>query len=198
MNNYKKLIPFIMLWEEGVKTSLYNKLGWDSYFAECKKRGIHLDPNDSGGATICGITIGTYSSYLRKKGSEEKATPESLVLIGADEWLDIYKTMFWDRCKGDLIESQAIADMIVDWCWTSGAYALKRVQRFVGASPDGVIGPKSVAAINAKIGEDYRPFLSALTAERIVYYKGIAHNNPRNKKFLNGWINRANACQQWK
>ena len=197
MNNYRKLIPFLMLWEEGVKTSLYNKLGWQDYFAECKKRGIHLDPNDSGGATICGITLGTFAQYRKLKGLE-KPTPEDLVLISGPQWLDIYKTMFWDKCQGDKIESQAIADMIVDWYWTSGSYAAKRVQKLVGAYADGIIGPKSVAAINAKIGEDYRPFLSALTDERIDYYKGIVKHHPAKKKFLNGWINRANACKEWK
>lgn len=198
MPNYKHIIPFIMLWEEGIKTSLYNQMPWCDYFALCKQKGLHIIPDDQGGPTVCGVTLGTYRDYWKRKGKDRAPKSEDLVLIDADEWLDLFKTMFWDKCYGDKILSQAVADFIVDWTWTSGVYAVKRVQKVVGAYQDGIIGRITLGRINAFCADDWKTFLDRLKDERIAYYKGIVARKPSQKKFLNGWINRTNACVKWK
>lgn len=197
MPNYKHIIPFIMYWEESIKPSLYNQMPWQDYFALCKARGLHIIPDDDGGPTVCGVTLGTYREYRKKKGLKT-TTSEDLVQIGAEEWLDLFKTMFWDKCLGDKMVSQAVADLIVDWYWMSRVYAVKRVQKVVGTYQDGIIGPKTLSAVNAFAADDWKVFLNRLNAERIDYYKAIVRKNPSKKKFLNGWINRANACVKWK
>lgn len=197
MANYKHIIPFIMYWEEGIKTSKYNQMPWCDYFALCKQKGLHIVPDDQGGPTVCGVTLGAYKDYKKRKG-EKVPTSEDLVQIGAEEWLDLFKTMFWDKCLGDKMVSQAVADLIVDWTWTSGVYAVKRVQKVVGTYQDGIIGPKTLSAVNAFAVDDWKTFLNRLNAERIDYYKAIVKKSPAKKKFLNGWINRANACVKWK
>lgn len=198
MPNYKHIIPFIMLWEEGIKTSLYNRMPWCDYFALCKQKGLHIIPDDAGGPTVCGVTLGTYKQYWKRKGKDRVPTSEDLVQIGAEEWLDLFKTMFWDKCYGEKISSQAVADFIVDWYWTSGVYAIKRVQKVVGAYQDGIIGRITLGCINAFCEDDWKVFLDRLKEERIDYYKAIVRKSPAKKKFLNGWINRTNACVQWK
>ena len=186
-----------MQWEEGIKPSKYNQMPWCDYFALCKQKGLHIIPDDQGGPTVCGVTLGTYKDYKKRKG-ENVPTSEDLVQIGAVEWLDLFKIMFWDKCYGDKILSQAVADFIVDWTWTSGVYAIKRVQKVVGAYQDGIIGPKTLSAVNAFAVDDWKTFLNRLRDERIDYYKAIVKRKPSQKKFLNGWINRTNACVKWK
>lgn len=186
-----------MFWEEGIKTSLYNQIPWVDYFALCKQKGLHIIPDDAGGPTVCGVTLGTYKNYKKRKGLPIP-TSENLVNIEADEWMDLFKTMFWDKCCAGKMLSQAVADFIVDWYWTSGVYAIKRVQKVVGAYQDGIIGNITLAAINAFCSDDWRLFLNRLKVERIDYYKAIVKKKPCQKKFLNGWINRANACEKWK
>lgn len=197
MTDHRHIIPFIMLWEEGVKTSLYNQMPWQDYYAKCKEKGLHIIPDDAGGPTVCGVTLGTYKDYKKRKGLPVP-TSEDLVQIGAEEWMDLFKTMFWDKCNAGKMLSQAVADFIVDWFWTSGVYALKRVQRVVGVTQDGIIGNISLGAINAFCSDNWRAFLDRLKDERIDYYKAIVRRKSSQRKFLNGWINRTNACVKWR
>ena len=197
MNDFRHIIPFIMLWEEGVPTRLYDTLSWKEYYAQCKAKGLHIIPDDIGGPTVCGVTLGTYKQYRKRKGIDV-TTSEDLVQIGADEWLDLFRSMFWDKCYGSGITSQAVADFIVDWYWTAGTWAIKRVQKVVGAYQDGIIGRITLGAINAFCLDDWEVFLNRLLDERIDYYEGIAKRRPSQQKFLNGWKNRANACVKWK
>ncbi len=53
---------------------------------------------------------------------------------------------------------------------------------------DGLLGPKTIAAINAV---DVSDLLAALKSEAAGYYRSIAASNPKQRKFLKGWLNRA-------
>ncbi len=102
MADVRKLVPFILKWEGGFVN----------------------DPDDLGGATNMGVTIGTYEAYCRKKGYS-KPTVERLKNLTKEEWTEILKTMYWDRWKADEIKSQSVADILVDWVWASGAHGLR-------------------------------------------------------------------------
>ena len=78
MADVRKLAPFILKWEGGFVN----------------------DPDDLGGATNMGVTIGTYEAYCRKKGYS-KPTVERLKNLTKEEWTEILKTMYWDRWKAD-------------------------------------------------------------------------------------------------
>lgn len=62
--------------------------------------------------------------------------------------------------------------------------AIRIAQRLVNVNPDGRLGVISKSAINSFSG-----FPDAYKTKRIEYYKKCSEN-PRNAKFLNGWINR--------
>ena len=111
MADYRKLIPIIKKWEGG----------WAN------------DKDDLGGATMMGVTIGTYTNYCRRKG-KGKPSNEDLRNITKEEWEDIFKTLYWDRWKADEIENQSIANILVDWVWASGVHGIKRPQRMLGAN----------------------------------------------------------------
>ena len=165
MADYKILKPFILRWEGGFVN----------------------DPNDSGGATNKGVTLTTYRRY---KG--ESATVADLKAITDEDWTAIFKTMYWDKVKADEINSQSVANLIVDWYWMSGTTAVRRVQRLVGAQPDGIIGPKSIAAINIA-GEG---LAQDIYDDRRRFYEEIVARRPSQRKFLRGWMNRLNSLME--
>lgn len=194
MADARHIIPFIFYWEDGVPAKYLDR-PFPELFGKAKERGLVIIEDDAGGATVCGVTYDTYRTYKRKKGLPEP-TVEELVTMSPDEWLDVFKTLFWNRICGEGIVNQAVADMIVDWAWTSGVpYVAKRVQKVVGAKRDGIIGPKTLALIN---GRNSACLLEGLRLERIDYYEAIVRAKPKNRKFLQGWINRTNSCAKWK
>ena len=149
--------------------------------------GFSITPGDRGGATNKGITIATYHSVFGKE-----RTVEDLKTITDIEWMHIYKSLFWDKWKADEIKSQSIANLLVDWTWNSGArYGIKLPQKVLGVSIDGVVGSKTIAAINNY--PDEKELFAKLWKEREDFFKRIAVG--AQKKFLTGWLNRLNGIQ---
>jgi len=67
--------------------------------------------------------------------------------------------------------------------------AVKIAQGVAGTSPDGIIGPKTLAALNAMEPDDFKK--SYLIA-RIKHYLDLANKDPqRYGIYLRGWLNRA-------
>jgi lysozyme family protein len=97
--------------------------------------------------------------------------------------------MFWDRWKADQIQSQSVANFLVDWVWASGVYGIKLPQKVLNVSIDGVVGPKTLAAINEK---DPAIVFGLMKQERIDYTERICKSRPQNRKFRTGWLNRIN------
>ena len=58
--------------------------------------------------------------------------------------------MYWDRWKADEIKSLSIADIRVDGIWASGVHGIKIPQDLLGVIPDGIVGPKTLAAVNSR------------------------------------------------
>lgn len=151
--------------------------------------GFVNHPNDKGGATNKGITIGTYTQYRKMKGLSIPSV-EDLKNITDAEWMDILKTLYWDKWKADNINNQSIANLIVDWLWGSGVYGIKYPQQVLGVAADGIVGPKTLAAIN-----DYpnqKELFEKLWNRRKQHFENIVRNNPSQKVFLKGWLNRLN------
>ncbi len=194
MANSRHLIPFIFRHENYIGDSDM-QLPFEQLFAKAKAQGLVILPDDKGGPTLCGITMATYNEYCKNMG-KPRVNVGTFMQMGADDWLAVFDNLFWRKCNGDAIENQAVADMIVDWSWTSGVYARKRVQKVVGAYQDGIIGSKTIAALN-RAAKGHR-FLERLAGERIAYYVGIGDGEPSQVKFVGGWINRVFDCLQWK
>lgn len=166
MANHKSLVPFILKWEGG--------------FVD--------DPDDPGGATNRGITYATYETYCRRKGYP-RPTVERLKALNDKEWMEIFKTMYWDRWQADKIVSQSVADIVVDWVWASGKPGITRVQRLLGVKADGIVGSKTLAALNAR---SPLPLFGHIKSLRIDFIDEICERNPRLNKFKRGWLNRIN------
>ena len=154
--------------------------------------GFVNDPDDLGGATNKGVCYRTYKLYCSRKKCSVP-TIEDLKAITDEEFADILKSMYWDACRADYIESQSIANAIVDWAWHSGTVtASKEVQKVLGVSADGVIGNITLAAINSR---SPLPLFGAIQQARKAYIERICLARPINMKYHKGWMNRINSLQ---
>ena len=163
MANHKKLEPFILRWEGGFVN----------------------DKDDLGGATNMGVTLATYRSVF---GS--KKTVNDLKRMTRVQWSVIFKKFYWDKWEADNIKDQNVANILVDWLWCSGSYGIKIPQRVLGVSADGIVGSKTIAAINARDG---RELFDTIKQERKDYIDRICQTRPQNKTFTKGWLNRINS-----
>jgi len=167
MADINKLVPTILKWEGGYVN----------------------DPSDLGGATNKGITIGTYSLYRRRNGYRV-TTISDLKNISDAEWLDVLKTLYWDKWLADNINSQPVANILVDWVWASGSYGIKLPQKILRVKTDGVVGPRTLTAVNTY--PDQKELFRKIKQERFDFIERIIHSRPANRKFRKGWINRIN------
>lgn len=167
MANLNKLKPFILKWEGGFVN----------------------DPDDLGGATNKGITFATYCHYRKLKGISEPAILDDLKNISDSEWTEILKTMYWDKWQADRINNQSVANILVDWLWGSGVHGIKRPQKILGVQVDGIVGDKTINALNAC---DPMEIYFAIKNDRIRFIDEICKARPANEKFRKGWLNRIN------
>ncbi|MDE6237833.1 MAG: peptidoglycan domain protein [Muribaculaceae bacterium] len=183
MANLLKMIPHILTWEVGLRQSEIN-LSPEKMFESVRSRGFHNIPGDRGGYTCCGVTFSTFKSY------RPEASLKDLRLLQFEQWIEILRSMFWNPCKADQISNQSVAQMLVDWRWVNGSQAVRDAQVVLGLVPDGIVGPKTLAALN---GPDSRSVFLRLKNARIRAYNRIVERSPSQKKFLNGWLNRTNS-----
>lgn len=159
-------------------------------FIHEKEGGFVHDPDDAGGATNMGVTLKTYAAYCKRKGYP-RPTVERLKNLSEAKWQDIMRTMYWDVIGGDCIQSQSVALAIYDWAVHSGtSVAIKHVQRILGVQADGIVGPITLAAINSA---SPLPLFDQIKQDRIKFFGTLIIQRPKNRKFLNGWLNRVNS-----
>ena len=185
MAKVESIVPFILKWETGTTgIGLTN----EQLFEKAKLKGFANDPDDLGGATMCGVTLATFTEYCRRKGYP-RPTIVRLKAITYKEWLEILKTMFWDKWKADQINNESVALILVDWVWGSGKYGITIPQRAIGVTADGIVGPKTIAAVNAR---DPKQLFDLIRKERLAYIERICKSRPANVKYKKGWLNRLN------
>lgn len=154
--------------------------------------GFVNDPRDAGGATNRGVTIATWKAQGYDKDGDGDIDVADLKLITEEDALRIMKKNYWDRWKADEIKSQSIANLLVDWVWSSGKYGITIPQQMLGVEPDGIVGPKTIAALNA---QKPKVFFERLWKKRLRYLESICESRPTNKVFLKGWKRRLDAIQ---
>lgn len=162
MAEYTKLIPIVLKYEGGYAGNIDGKI-----------------------CTMKGVTLDTYRKYFGRQ-----KTCKELRGITNAEWDYIFKVGFWDRVKADEINNQSIANLIVDWTWGSGIWGIKYTQRVLGVKDDGVVGKKTLAAINNYPNQE--ELFNKLWERRKKHFIDLAKTHNR-AKFLNGWLRRLSA-----
>lgn len=169
MANIDKLLPHIIKWEGGAKFT--------------------NDPLDRGGATKYGVTIGTLQSLKYDNNHDGKVSVDDVKSLQLDDFKYILKTQYWDRWKADDIANQSVANLLVDWLWGSGKWAITIPQSLLGVPADGVVGNVTINALNTS---NQRIIYNKVWQARRQFYYNIVKNNPSQSKWLKGWLNRLN------
>jgi lysozyme family protein len=95
----------------------------------------------------------------------------------------IYKKNYWDRVKGDSLPS-GLDWACFDWCVNSGSgRPAKAVQRAVGATQDGAIGPQTLGLIMEKDPEEIINYVYGVRQD---FYKSLKTF----ETFGRGWTRR--------
>ena len=156
--------------------------------------GFVNDPDDRGGATNFGITVEMFRTYINDVEDRDypcglEEAQERLVSISIEDVRSIYMMYYWEEVQADSLPPY-INVMVADWAVNSGPQrAIIGLQRVVGASPDGIIGPETRAKVQAKINNGEGRFLHELYIARLRSYYDIS-GLKNNEKFLAGWNNR--------
>lgn len=150
-----------------------------------EREGGYVDhPNDRGGPTNHGITMDTLSSWRGKPVSVE-----DVQLLRRDEARDIYRTRYWSAPGfGSLRLPDLLAEAVFDTAVNSGpARAVCLLQRCIGVTDDGVIGPITTQAIERS---DPKRLCARYLSHCGVFYGEIIGRDSSQAAFRNGWANR--------
>lgn len=147
--------------------------------------GYVLDERDSGGETKYGISKATYPKL-------------KISTLTQDEAKKIYYKDFWLANKCNLMPP-SVATKYFDICVNTGAkQATKILQRAIRATgtqlvEDGILGPKTLGALQDVPPTDEKQFVSAMRSEAACFYKMLVSQDQSKRFFLRGWLTRAYA-----
>tara|TARA_X000001388_G_C2214849_1_gene116710 strand:+ start:357 stop:890 length:534 start_codon:yes stop_codon:yes gene_type:complete len=147
--------------------------------AVLEHEGGYVDhPKDPGGRTNMGITQAVYEKHLKRSVTETE-----MKNIEIEHVRTIYKINYWDKVKGDDLPS-GLDFCVFDWAVNSGvSRSSKALQKIVGATADGAIGPNTLKAVDAA---NTQAVIEQLTEAREAFYKRLSTFDT----FGKGWLRR--------
>lgn len=136
------------------------------------------DPNP----TMDGVTQNTYNRWRAARGLPTRTVRE----MDVEERLAIYRE-FWRDCRGDAMHP-GVAAIHFAYAFNAGPSAAARpLQRALGVRADGVIGPKTMAAISASSPDVLIP---ALLLEQVTSYHAMAIAQKHLRPNMTSWMGR--------
>jgi lysozyme family protein len=131
-----------------------------------KHEGGYVDhPKDPGGATNMGITLATLRDWR-----ERPVSKANVKALSRSEAMEIYRALYWNTVKGDDLPA-GVDYAVLDFAINSGPdRAARYLQRIVGATQDGRIGPITLALTKRM---DAAEVINALCDARLAYLKGL-------------------------
>jgi lysozyme family protein len=140
--------------------------------------GFVNHPRDPGGMTNLGVTKKVWEEWV-KHPVDEKAmralTPE---LVSP-----MYKKKYWDAVKGDELPD-GLDYLMFDFAINAGpGRAIKTMQKAIGTTPDGAIGPKTMQSL-----KEMNPaqLIEKFSTEKESFYRSL----PTFQTFGKGWLRR--------
>lgn len=159
-----------------------------SRFEECLARvlkhegGYVNDPLDSGGRTNLGVTQRVWEEFVGHPVSEadmRALTPPKVA--------PMYKIKYWNPSYCAVLP-KGLDYVVFDFAVNAGTgRSVKTLQSAIGCVADGVIGPKTMAAIN---GANPKDLIAKFSDARADFYQGIVARKPDQARFIKGWLNR--------
>lgn len=156
------------------------KENWDECFAMVIKSegGFVNNSKDPGGMTNLGVTRSAWEAFINRKVTEDEMralTPEVVK--------PFYKALYWDRIKGDRLPD-GVDYAAFDLAVNSGPHrAAQYLQEIAGVTVDGMIGPKSLEAIQSC---DAKETADAICDMRLDFLKRLSGFDT----FGKGWTDR--------
>ena len=180
-----------LLNEDTTPSSLYSAKSFSSYDvinnAVQEEGGYVNDPNDPGGVTKFGVTLRDNAPLLEKLGIK---TAEDMKSLTREQAMRVYRENYWGKSQANLLPKEA-QDAYFSSYINVPKHAVKALQKIVGASEDGDMGPKTIDKI--KEFQDGGGVIEGSEIRRNQVYN--IFNNRRlgeaNKRTnANGWLNR--------
>ena len=170
-----------------------------------REGGYVNDPDDPGGATNFGVTIGTMTRLGMDLNGDGRVTPSDVKRLTRAQARDIFVNHYFHR-PGIAKLPKAIQASVFDMYVNAGGNAVKILQRLLNdmgqqVSVDGVIGPQTTEASEIAHANAPSHFADAYGIARRNYYYAIADRRPASRKYARrrdggkgGWILRAEEC----
>ena len=140
--------------------------------------------SDHGGETYAGISRHFFPKWegWRLLDSENYQNAELSEAVA-----NFYRVYFWYPLKCDLIDNDFIAIVVFNFGVNFGKrQAAKKVQRILGVKQDGLIGTKTLYALNETNAE---MFIYHFLLEAVEFYSHLAKDFSQ-RQFFRGWIGR--------
>jgi hypothetical protein len=147
--------------------------------------GFSDHPKDRGGATNMGITKGVLEEWRKP----EPVSVDDVKSLTKEEAREIYRANYWNVLKCD--ELPPGVDLAVfDFGVNSGpGRSTKMLQKIVGVTQDGGIGPITLGAVGAL---DPKQLITTLCQRRLEFLRGLDIW----PTFSKGWTTRVNAVEK--
>ena len=141
-------------------------------------------PKDPGGRTNLGVTQRVWEKWIGRTATEADMRALTPTMVAP-----LYRKEYWDACQcGDM--APAVALVLFDFAVNAGVHrASVTMQRIVGTTQDGKIGPATLAAIN---GRAPKAMVSSYSGARRDFYRGL-RTFPT---FGRGWLRRTDEVEQ--
>lgn len=143
---------------------------------------LHNVQGDRGGQTYAGIARKPNPQWPGWAYIDRGDIPPTALVR------QFYRAGYWDAIRGDELPD-AIAATLYDFAVNAGPrVAVKLAQIVAGVEPDGTIGPRTVAALQAMEADR---FAARFFVAKVRRYAEIVRRDRVQAKFLAGWINRS-------
>ena len=140
-------------------------------------------PKDPGGETNKGITKRVYENWCIEQDLFQKEMKD----LQISDVAPIYKNNYWDRVKADALP-HGVDLCVFDFSVNAGTgRSAKFLQRLVGTTVDGGIGPATLRAVNAYVQiEGIEATIDDFQNRRQEYYESLSTF----ETFGRGWTRR--------
>ncbi|MEM9969988.1 MAG: holin-associated N-acetylmuramidase [Pseudomonadota bacterium] len=167
-----------------------------------REGGFVNDPDDPGGATKYGVTIHTMRRLGLDLTGDGAVSEADVRRLTRAEAVRIFIDEYFRKPRLDWLP-EALQASVFDMCVNAGANGVKILQRLVTrmgfpARADGVIGPRTRAAVEAAYRAAPQHIADAYGIERRNYYYRLADRRAASRKYARrqdggkgGWILRA-------
>jgi lysozyme family protein len=159
---------------EKILNEVLEREGWPTYTEH---------PKDRGGPTKGGITLRTLEQWRHRR-----ITRQELQRLQKPEALCILERRYVDSNGIHKIQSGPLKNQMIDNAVLSGpVIAAKDLQEVLEVVVDGIIGPKTIAALDERDESEVHNRLAVGRSLRLVRF---TQKNPDQLVFLAGWMNR--------